>query len=212
MSGNVSLYNETDGVGIPPTPVVGAVGLIDNLDRRATLKGAGEGHEIVVLGDCRGHLGQSLYLKFMTDAEAGMPPALDYDAERTNANIVRELIARRAVHAVHDVSDGGLAIAIAEMCLASDIGVTFGAHEAWELPDHAALFGEDQARYVLAVDGAGIAALNDLGLTPLVIGVFEGDEFTILTGAEGETAHSVPLEELRAAHEGWMPEYMAART
>jgi phosphoribosylformylglycinamidine synthase subunit PurL len=209
VSGNVSLYNETDGVGIPPTPVIGGVGLLEDVARHATLRGAEAGDEVVVIGACKGHLGQSLYLKFMTGAEEGLPPELDYAAERTHANIVRELIRKGKAKAVHDVSDGGLAVSVAEMALASDIGVTFGAHEGDGLPDHAALFGEDQARYVLAVDAGGIAALNDMGITPRVIGYFGGSDVTILTGLEGQTRQSVSLAELRAAHEGWLPNFIS---
>ena len=126
VSGNVSLYNETDGVGIPPTPVVGGIGLIEDVSKIATLKGAQEGDMLVVIGETRGHMGASAYARVILGLDGRRPaaPRLSILAiEKRNATFVRKLICSGMVNAVHDVSEGGLACAAAEMALASGIGV-----------------------------------------------------------------------------------------
>ena len=140
VSGNVSLYNETDGRAIPPTPTIGAVGLLDDLD---DLIGADvrEGHAALLLGATGGHLGRSALLEAL-GREDGPPPPVDLDAERRHGAFVRAQ--RRAIAACADLSDGGLALAAFEMAAEAGIGVTL------EDADLAALFGEDQARYLIA--------------------------------------------------------------
>jgi phosphoribosylformylglycinamidine synthase len=119
VSGNVSLYNETSGVGIPPTPTVGAVGLLPDYAARASYDGAREGDVLVLLGTTEGELGASLYLREVLGREAGAPPQVHLEEERRNGELVRELIGDALFTAVHDLSDGGLAAAAAEMALAS---------------------------------------------------------------------------------------------
>ncbi|MBT5457588.1 MAG: phosphoribosylformylglycinamidine synthase subunit PurL, partial [Rhodospirillaceae bacterium] len=122
VSGNVSLYNETNGKAILPTPVIGAVGVIDDLAKRMTLGFRGEHQTIIVLGDTKGHVGASLWLREIGGLEAGPPPPVDLVNERNNGDLVRALIGDRMIGACHDVSDGGLLVAIAEMALAGNIG------------------------------------------------------------------------------------------
>ena len=211
VSGNVSLYNETDGVGIPPTPVVGGVGLIDDLSKIATLRGAQHLDDLILIGETRGHLGASLYARVILSldgASAGSAPPVDLAEEKRTAALVRDLVARGLVNAVHDISEGGLACAAAEMALASGIGVTFGCDETHALPNFAGLFGEDQSRYLLAASHEQLGRWNDLGLVPLSIGYFGGEEVTILLGAGDGQRADIPLAALRAAHEGWLPTYM----
>ncbi|MEM7767154.1 MAG: phosphoribosylformylglycinamidine synthase subunit PurL, partial [Pseudomonadota bacterium] len=209
VSGNVSLYNETDGVAIPPTPVVGAVGLIEDVSRLATLKGAEVGDHLAIIGGTEGHLGASAYLREIHGEEAGPPPPVDLDAAKANAETVRTLITHGLVKAVHDVSDGGIACAAAEMALVGGLGVTVGSDEKSTAPDHACLFGEDQNRYLVALSEDQVAGWNDLGLTPMLIGYFGGDDVSLMLGGEGGPIVNVPVADLRQAHEGWLPEYMS---
>src|SRR5271163_1384382 len=134
VSGNVSLYNETNGTAILPTPTIGGVGLLDDFTTSMTLAFKAEGEAILVVGETRGALGQSLYLRDICGREDGAPPPVDLAAERRHGDFVRELIRDGSVTAVHDISDGGLVIALAEMAMASGIGAVLEAPS--KLPAH----------------------------------------------------------------------------
>ena len=203
VSGNVSLYNETEGVGIPPTPTVGAVGLIDDYDRRAGFAGLMAGDALVLLGETHGELGASLYLREVLGRHDGAPPPVDLSRERCAGDLVRGLVQSGAVRVVHDLSDGGLVAAAAEMALASNVGVVLNAtsHEH----AHFYLFGEDQGRYLVA--GADpqtlIARAQAAGVHASVAGRAGGQVF-----ASEEGLFSIPLARLREANEAWLPRYM----
>ena len=205
VSGNVSLYNETNGVGIPPTPAIGGVGLVPDIARMADLRLKGSGDLLVVIGRESGHLGQSLYQELVTGKLEGAPPPVDLADEIKAGRLVRALIREGKVAAVHDVSDGGLLVAVAEMALAGSIGVELFAYEG-KLPAHAVWFGEDQGRYVLAVDPMRAEEVLErarlLALPGRIIGRTGGEEIAL----KGEPA--LALAELRRAHEAWLPEYM----
>jgi phosphoribosylformylglycinamidine synthase len=143
VSGNVSLYNETNGQGILPTPTIGGVGLLDDVTVHATVRFKREGDAILLIGATAGWLGQSLYLKEILGREEGAPPPVDLAVERRNGDFVRQLIRSRQVDTVHDCSDGGLGIALAEMAMAGGIGAEIGAPEG--VPLHGFLFGETRA-------------------------------------------------------------------
>jgi phosphoribosylformylglycinamidine synthase len=203
VSGNVSFYNETNGRAILPTPAIGAVGLIRNLKQRATVAFKRSGEAIVLVGAVRGHLGASIFAREILGIEAGPPPPVDLAAERRNGDFVRAEIGRGAVSACHDVSDGGLLVAVAEMALAGDIGADVivpggGDPVSW-------LFGEDQARYVLtAADEPGLLErAAKAGIPAVSIGRTGGRSLTV-NGRD-----SISVAELRSAHEGWLPGYMA---
>ena len=171
VSGNVSLYNETDGRAILPTPTIGGVGLIETLPEMiAGLPEAGDA--AVVIGATTGHLGQSALLAEAFGIEAGPPPAVDLAAERRHGDFV--LAHRARIRAATDLSDGGLALAAFEMAEAAGVGV------ALEAGDIATLFGEDQARYLLAVRPEDLAALmaaaRAAGVPAAVAGRFGGAE------------------------------------
>jgi len=198
VSGNVSLYNETkneDGSGsaILPTPAIGGIGLLADIDTMATIAFKGEGEHIVLIGEDGSHLGQSLWLRHVAGREEGPPPPVDLELEKRNGDFVRDLIADGKVSAVHDLSDGGLLVAIAEMALAGNVGAKLD-----EL-DHVRAFGEDQARYVVttANSDALLAAALTAGVTARRIGVTGGD-----------TLVGIKLAEIRAAHEGFFPNLM----
>src|SRR5579863_6615766 len=148
VSGNVSLYNETSGSAILPTPVVGGVGLLPDAAQAVDLALKHGGDGLILIGDTRGHLGASLYLREIEGREEGAPPPVDLADERKNGDFVRGEIAKGHVAACHDLSDGGLLVAIAEMAMAGGRGVALGQLPA-ALPLHAWLFGEDQARYLI---------------------------------------------------------------
>ncbi len=148
VSGNVSLYNETSGQAILPTPVIGGVGLIADAADAVDLALKRDGDALILIGETRGHLGASLYLREIEGSEAGPPPPIDLAAERRNGDFVRAEIAAGRVAACHDLSDGGLLVAIAEMAMAGGRGVALDPPPS-DLPRHAWLFGEDQARYLI---------------------------------------------------------------
>lgn len=208
VSGNVSLYNETNGVGILPTPTIGGVGLLDDVTKHATLSLKREGDMLVMIGATEGWLGQSVYLAVVSGREDGAPPPVDLAVERRNGDFVRSLIVSGLVDTVHDLSDGGLAVALAEMAIAGGIGATLPDAPA-DLPAHAYLFGEDQARYLLSVDPENVPDLlysaNAQGIPAAVVGLTGGRDLTLPAG------ETISVADLREAHEGWLPTYMATR-
>jgi phosphoribosylformylglycinamidine synthase subunit PurL len=208
VSGNVSLYNETNGIGIPPTPAIGGVGLIPDWTKSARIALQHDGDLLIVIGHENGHLGQSLYQQARTGKLEGAPPPVDLKHEITAGNLVRTLIREGKTASVHDCSDGGLLVAVAEMALAGGHGVQLYPYEG-RLPPHAAWFGEDQGRYVLAVAPALAEEVAEraklLGLPSRIVGRVGGAALTL----KSETA--LPLDDLRKAHEDWLPNYMAGR-
>lgn len=207
VSGNVSLYNETNGQGILPTPTIGGVGLIADVTKTATLAFKQAGDAIIVMGETRGWLGASAYLATICGREEGAPPPVDLEAEKQHGGLVRAMIESGVVTAVHDVSDGGIGVALAEMALAGNIGATIGSHDA-DVPLHAWLFGEDQGRYIITCPMAKAAELefqlNSLAVVTTFVGIVGGETLTL----PGELP--ISLKELREAHEGWLPAYMGA--
>jgi len=204
VSGNVSLYNETSGTSILPTPTIGGVGLIEDLRRMATLAFKQEGDAILLIGPHGQHLGQSLYLREIHGREAGPPPPVDLVEEKRHGDFVRRQIALASLSAVHDISDGGLAACLCEMALASGLGCRIDLPRA---SGEAQLFGEDQARYVVTCRPEQVEAVIEAaaaaGIPASSIGSVTGDAVAILGLA------TVPLAQLRSAHEGWFPGYMA---
>ncbi len=207
ISGNVSLYNETDGKAILPTPTIGGVGIIDNLERRASADALKPGDTLVLIGESAGHMGQSIYARERCDL-GGAAPRVDLALERTHGDFVRGLIADGFVRACHDLSDGGLACAAAEMALGADLGIALGYRG--ELSDAEFLYGEDQGRYLIALAPAQLVVLEqrarDAGVSFLVVGEVGGRELSYL-GANGNRERLM-LENLRKAHEAWLPAYM----
>jgi phosphoribosylformylglycinamidine synthase len=203
VSGNVSLYNETEGRPILPTPTIGAVGVIEDIGHAVGSRITQAGLAIVLLGETVGWLGQSLYLRELEGREEGAPPPVDLLVERRNGDFVRGEIVGRRIAACHDLSDGGLLVGLAEMCLAGGTGVTVKLPEGVALP-HAFLYGEDQGRYLVATDdgGALLAAAQAAGVPAVQLGYSGGPDLTV----EGLLA--MPLSELRLAHEAWLPTYM----
>jgi phosphoribosylformylglycinamidine synthase len=204
VSGNVSLYNETQGRAILPTPTIGGVGLLDDFRKSASLAFKAEGEVIFLIGEAMGWLGQSLYLRDICGREDGAPPPVDLAAERRNGDFVRALIADRLVTAVHDISDGGLAVALAEMAVASGIGAVVETAPA-DIPAHAFWFGEEQARYLVTACEADavIARARKAGVPVMSLGVTGGDALALAD------ERPIPVAALTERFEGWLPAYMA---
>jgi phosphoribosylformylglycinamidine synthase len=213
VSGNVSLYNETkndDGssLAILPTPAVGGVGLLGDWEKSATIAFKAEGEQLVLIGHSNSHAGQSLWLEVCHGRREGSPPPVDLSAEKRAGECIRALIADGLVTAVHDCSDGGAAVAVAEMALAGNIGLTMTIVP--QIPNPGAiLFGEDQGRYVVTTrDPDRVQAIaNEARLFAVPIGTTGGNALVFdLVDRGGEQA--VSLKELRAAHESFFPGLM----
>jgi phosphoribosylformylglycinamidine synthase len=209
VSGNVSLYNETQGRGILPTPSIGGVGLIDDVGKSVGVAFAAAGEAIVLVGESRGWLGQSVYLAQTCGREDGAPPPVDLACERRNGDAVRAAILKGAVTACHDLSDGGLAVALAEMAMAAGVGAQIADGPA-DMPAHGWWFGEDQARYILTCRKADapsiLSAFAAAGVPAAAIGETGGDALRL--GAE----RPISLLDLSKAHENWLPDYMRGKS
>ena len=204
VSGNVSLYNETNGRAILPTPTIGGVGLIADIDNMASIGFAAEGEAIVLIGESTqgaGWLGQSLYLREVHGRRDGAPPPVDLATERRHGDFIRGQIEAGRVKTCHDIADGGLLVALAEMAMAGGLGAEVELDGG-----HAALFGEDQGRYVVALPESDaealIAAAETAGVPARRLGTTGGDALTLNGG------QSIAVAELAAAHEAWLPGYM----
>ncbi len=206
VSGNVSLYNETNGRAILPTPTIGAVGLLDDFTKSMSLAFKAEGQAILLVGETRGWLGQSLYLREVCGREEGAPPPVDLCSERRHGEFVRGLIGDALATAVHDVSDGGLLVALAEMAMASGIGAVLDAPP--DAPPHGFWFGEDQARYVVtAKEPEAIARRANAANINLTMLGATGGAFLML-----ESAQPIPIDDLKRRSESWLAGFMAGAT
>ncbi|EJF97670.1 phosphoribosylformylglycinamidine synthase 2 [Bartonella vinsonii subsp. arupensis Pm136co] len=207
VSGNVSLYNETNGEAILPTPTIAGVGILDDWSKMATINGMQNGDTIVLVGACGSHLGQSIYARNILKIETGAPPHVDLQLEKKHGEFVRDVIHRGFVHAAHDISDGGLAIALAEMVIKAGKGIK--AKLSNTFPPHAELFGEDQGRYLLAVKPHALNNLKELAQVSAVslteLGIVEGN----LLNIEGILTLSVA--NLTQAYESWFPQFMGEK-
>jgi phosphoribosylformylglycinamidine synthase II len=211
VSGNVSLYNETNGRGILPTPAIGGVGLIDDWSKMARIRFAAPGERILLVGapaTWGSHLGQSIYLRDIHGRRDGSAPPVDLAKEKIAGDFIRAMIRAGALTAVHDVSDGGLAVALAEMAIASGIGAD--VQLPVDMDPIPVWFGEDQGRYLVTISDADPGLVRDiqdeaaeLGLAAPWIGETGGTELK-LAGAR-----PVSVADLKAAHEGWFPGFMA---
>ena len=203
IGGNCSLYNETNGEGIFPTPAIGGVGLFKDVARMATIGFKRQGDAIILIGETIGRLGQSIYLREIEGKEEGAAPPVDLATEKKNGDFVRGLIETGRVDTCHDLSDGGLLVAVAEMALAGKVGAQI---ELFDDPIPTA-FGEDQSRYLLAVPAAQsaqiLAEARAAGVTASLLGTTGGDKIAL------EGAGNIAVSALRNAHESWFPRFMS---
>ncbi|HBF31382.1 phosphoribosylformylglycinamidine synthase subunit PurL [Rhizobium sp.] len=205
VSGNVSLYNETNGVAILPTPTIAGVGLLPDWTHMAKIGSAKEGDHVLLIGTDGSHLGSSIYLRDLLGRTDGPAPEVDLHAERRNGDFVRSAIRNGQITACHDISSGGLAITLSEMAIASSKGLQIDLSEC-RGPNHALLFGEDQARYVITVpaDLGNFLCANaeGAGIPFRRLGKVAGDALTITDVC------TITVDELRTAYESWFPEFM----
>ena len=214
VSGNVSLYNESKATGggsaILPTPAIGAVGLLGDWEKSATIALKSDQDSLLVIGstpdydsEFEGHVGQSTWLHEICDRKEGPPPSVDLAAEVRNGSFVRALIQDGLASAVHDVSDGGIAVAVAEMALAGNLGAQINFADM-SVTSASILFGEGQGRYVIAApDWEKVrdrAIIGGIAMSQLGLHWGTAVEITIDDGPSVN-----PLTTLRAAHEGFFP-------
>ena len=235
VSGNVSLYNESKATGggsaILPTPAIGAVGILDDWEKSATIGFKAEGEKIWLVGgpsphctraellpngevgvgtayELEGHLGQSLWLREIHSRQCGAPPLIDLEVERRNGEFIRREISSGGLTACHDISDGGILVAITEMALAGGIGARLYTEDPPS--ERHILFGEDQSRYLVTTNDAefqrrALAA----GVDCNYLGNTGGDGLTYEAGGASALSFDIPLATLRAAHEGFFPALMS---
>jgi phosphoribosylformylglycinamidine synthase II len=209
ISGNVSLYNETTIGGktsaIQPTPAIGGVGILKDVSKCIGNYTLEEGHHVIVIGETKGHLGSSLYLRECLRREEGAPPTVDLMQESENGNFVRSLIQSSRVSACHDVSDGGILVSLAEMCFPKNIGMNLIFPDT--LPIHAFAFGEDQGRYILVIPAEHTQSIveeaQDKKIPALLLGKTVGTALVI------EGLLNEEIAQLKHVNESWLPAYMA---
>ena len=203
VSGNVSLYNETEGKGILPTPAIGGLGVLDDVSKAVGLA-LPAWLDVVLIGVTTGWLGQSLWLREIGGREDGAPPPVNLQAERANGDFVRGQILAGNVRACHDVSDGGILVALAEMIIAGGVGARVATHPR-DIPGHAFWFGADQARYLVACPDsfALIRAADAAGVPAIRIAVSGGQDLTLPDGG------TISIAALREAHARFFPAWMA---
>ena len=182
ISGNVSLYNETNGVGIKPTPTIGGVGLIQDSNKSTTISIKATGNLLLIIGETKGHIHQSALCYDILHIKKGPPPTINLAEEKKNSFFVRDLINKKIALSVHDISDGGIALTIAEMCMSGKIGanITTNLIDAERIKF---LFGEDQARYVIEVKSADydniVKLAKEKEVSLLQIGSTKAENLTI---------------------------------
>ena len=218
VSGNVSLYNESKATGggsaILPTPAIGGVGIIENASTMVTSAFKNEGDAIYLIAPefwakpdpTRSHLGKSLWLKTVHGRDEGRAPPVNLEAERGAGQIVRKLVSERLLSAVHDLSDGGLAVALAEMALSGGIGADVRANDDYSLAQW--WFGEDQARYVITVAPEKAEAFNRIVAEGPDIPEAEMVGFHRIGTVGGDSLLGVSVDALREAHESFFRDWM----
>ncbi len=187
-----------------PTPAIGGVGILKDVNTRMTNAITQAGQHILVIGKTTGHLGSSLYLRELCNREDGTPPPVNLHAEHDHGNFVRGLIQTKRITACHDISDGGLLVALAEMCLPKNIGAQI--HFPDHIPSHAFAFGEDQGRYILVCDAAMSQSIMDDAsekkIPALLLGTTGGGSLEI------SGVSTIGLTTIHDAHIRWFAEYM----
>ena len=208
VSGNVSLYNETNGRGILPTPTIGGVGLIDDVAVTASIAFKAEGETVLLVGQAGTWLGQSVWLNEILGREEGAPPTVDLATEKRHGNFIRAQIRSGVLKTCHDISDGGLAVALAEMAMARGIGANLAAAPQGSQP-HAFWFGEDQARYVAALPPAQAEAFamaaQEAGVPLIVLGTTGGNALILPEG------RPILVSALSERHETFLPTLMGLK-
>tara|TARA_Y100001936_G_scaffold254020_1_gene323578 strand:- start:1576 stop:3780 length:2205 start_codon:yes stop_codon:yes gene_type:complete len=202
ISGNVSFYNETNGEGIYPTPAIGGVGLIKDLSNTMTISLKKEGSYICVIGISNNHLGNSQYLSIIKNKEIGSTPSIDLEEELKNGKFILNFIEQNKFEAVHDIGDGGLLVALAEMSIYGGKGVNLDINKS-SLIEY--LFGEDQSRYLVEISKDNFeefmrkAEKNNVSVEK--IGITQADQFEV------KNIGKIKVDDLIQAHESWFKKF-----
>jgi Phosphoribosylformylglycinamidine (FGAM) synthase, synthetase domain len=204
VSGNVSFYNETKNKGIAPTPTIGGVGLIKNLNLMMTNDFKKVDNYIFVIGKTSGHLYQSEFFREVVEIKNGPPPEVNLFNEKNNGLIVQTLIEQKLLNSVHDVSSGGIIIALSEMCITGKIGAKIKIPQK-NITPHEYLFGEDQSRYLVEIDKQNKTNVSKIleknNIYYEIIGITQKDSLEI------NNEFSIKLEELRELNSFWFKNY-----
>ncbi|MGN8116195.1 phosphoribosylformylglycinamidine synthase subunit PurL [Labrys sp. 22185] len=207
VSGNVSLYNETNGRGILPTPTIGGVGLVDDVAVTASIAFKAEGETVMLVGGPGTWLGQSIWLAEILKREEGAPPPVDLTVEKRHGDFIRGQIRAGNLKTCHDISDGGLAVAVAEMALGRGIGADLSQAPQGSEP-HAFWYGEDQARYVVALAAdkaeAFAKAATEAGVPVTTLGTTGGNALILPEG------RPILVSALSERHESFLPTLMGS--
>ena len=201
VSGNVSLYNETNGEGIYPTPAIGGVGLIKDIAKTKTIAFKQSDSLVFVIGETKGHLGNSQFLSIIQNKELGSTPIINLDNELKNGKFTLELINQDLALSTHDIGEGGLLIAAAEMSLSSNIGISINS----ERKNHEYFFGEDQSRYLIEIDKKNEEALNKLAREHNV--KVECIGHTAEENIEIKDIGKISIHALKTSHEDWFQNF-----
>jgi len=209
VAGNVSLYNETDGKSIPPTPQIGAVGLIKDTNKQLTnIIKKYDNQDILIIGETKGHLECSIYAKEVEKIENGHPPKVDLEKELSNGKFILNLANQNLIHICKDISDGGLAIALAEMCIMSNVGCEVQKPD--EININSWLYGEDQGRYIVISEktntGKIIIEAKKRNIFVSSIGKITDEGFAI---KHNEKKQEISIENLSNLRNNWFNNYFA---
>ena len=204
ISGNVSLYNETNGIAIYPTPTIGGVGLLKNINNMMTFNFKNTENIIAIIGQTSGHLSQSALIYDIIGDKKGPPPQINLKEEKKNGLFVSEIIKRKLVNAVHDVSHGGIIVTIAEMCMASNIGAKIKVSGS-NTDKIKYLFSEDQARYLIEINKKNLDKIKNIAKTKNVIFNIIGKTQSEIFEVEND--FKISIKELRKKNECWFKNY-----
>ena len=209
VAGNVSLYNETDGNSIPPTPQIGAVGLIKDTELLlSNVISKNDNQDIIVIGNTLGHLECSIYAREIEKIEIGQPPDVNLDEELHNGKFILKLAAKKLILSCKDISDGGLGIALAEMCIMSNVGCIINKPENINI--NSWLYGEDQGRYIIISDENNSSTIvneaNKSNINTSIIGKITGNNFTITVN---NINTEISIEKLTNLRNNWFINYFS---
>jgi len=205
VSGNVSFYNETNGKPIKPTPTIGGVGLISNLDNMITMNLKSADSLILVVGKTYGHLYQSAFFREVLKYNEGPPPQINLFNEKNNGKLIQDLVSKKLVRSIHDISDGGIIVALSEMCMNGNIGakvdIPINYNNFYEY-----LFGEDQSRYLIEINKNNLKEIKEIMNKNNVF--YEIIAKTQFDKLEINKEFSICLDELKNVHCGWFENFM----
>ena len=203
VAGNVSLYNETEGKSIPPTPQIGAVGIINNTDNQLSNKiSKNNNQDIIVIGSTIGHLQCSIYAKEIAKIEKGCPPNINLDEELQHGKFILDLASLGLIDACKDLSDGGIGIALAELCIMSKVGCEIISPKSLNVNQW--LFGEDQARYIIITNNSE-AIMNkakSINIEAKIIGKIKGNSFSL-------NNNKISIEKITNIRNNWFHNYFS---